>query len=130
MQTHIQRIARQIAMARGLTFSDYRDVIRELKKDQLAGDVVLPHYQARLKEIESIIEREHLLTLPGRSARIRLGTPAEAVRLPAPFTVPPPLLNNTGQQGEFVLPLNVPTQPDRRSPRESTTSPFQEPRGP
>ena len=110
-QQEMQAIARQIARSRGLASTDYRDVIRELKKEQLAGDAVLRHYQQRLRDIEDIIRRERLVTLPARPARIRLATPAETAQQPAPHMVAPPLLNNTGQQGEFVLPLNVPTRP-------------------
>jgi hypothetical protein len=110
-QSEMDRIATQIATARGLPSSDYRAVIRELKKDQLPGDAILSHYQQRLRDIETIIRREHLVTLPDRPARIRLATPAETAQQPAPHMVAPPMLNNTGQQGEFVLPLNVPTQP-------------------
>ena len=58
----------------GLDVTDYRDVIRELKKEQLVGDAILPHYQARLKELEAIIAREKLVTLPTRPARIRLAS--------------------------------------------------------
>ena len=49
-----------------LSPANYRDVIAALKKDQLAGDEVLPHYRKRLAEIEDIIRREHLVTLPDR----------------------------------------------------------------
>src|SRR5438067_2449500 len=110
-QVEIDSIASQIAKARGLSATDYRAVIAELKKDQLAGDTILSHYQRRLGDIGAIVRREHLVTLPDRPARIRLATPAETAQQPAPHMVPPPLLNNTGEQGEFVLPLNVPTQP-------------------
>jgi uncharacterized protein (DUF885 family)/catechol 2,3-dioxygenase-like lactoylglutathione lyase family enzyme len=110
-QQEMQAVAQQIARARDLSAADYRDVIRELKKEQLVGDAILPHYQQRLKEIEAIIARERLVTLPARPARIRLASPAETAQQPAPHMDPPPLLNNTGQQGEFVLPLNVPTAP-------------------
>ena len=48
-QREAQQIAARIAKDRGWTFTDYRDVIRELKKDQLVGDAILPHYQARLE---------------------------------------------------------------------------------
>jgi uncharacterized protein (DUF885 family) len=108
-QQEMQVIAQKLAKERGYKSSDYRDVIRELKKDQLVGEAILPHYQQRLKEIEAIIQRERLVTLPTRPARIRLATAAETAQQPAPNMQPPPLLNNTGQQGEFVLPLNVPT---------------------
>jgi uncharacterized protein (DUF885 family) len=108
-QQEMQQIAQKIAKERGLASSDYRSVIRELKKDQLVGEAILPHYQQRLKEIEEIIRRERLVTLPSRPARIRLATAAETAQQPAPNMQPPPLLNNTGEQGTFVLPLNVPT---------------------
>ena len=110
-QVEIDSLASQIAKARGLSATDYRAVIAGLKKDQLPGDAILSHYQRRLGDIEAIVRREHLVTLPDRPARIRLATPAETAQQPAPHMVPPPLLNNTGEQGEFVLPLNVPTQP-------------------
>ena len=105
----MQTVAASVAKARGLTVTDYRDVIRELKKEQLVGDAILPHYKARLAEIEAIIRREHLVTLPARPARIRLATAAETAASPAPNMRPPRMLGNTGEQGEFVLPLNVPT---------------------
>lgn len=110
-QQEMQQIAQKIAKERGLPSSDYRAVIRELKKDQLVGEAILPHYRQRLKDIEEIIRRERLVTLPAREARIRLASPAETAQQPAPNMQPPPLLNNTGQQGTFVLPLNVPTAP-------------------
>ena len=108
IQNELSDVARQIAAQRKLATSDYRDVIRELKKEQLVGDAILPHYQQRLSEVEAIIRREKLVTLPERPARIRLGTPAENAQQPAPHMVPPRLLGNTGEQGEFVLPLSVP----------------------
>jgi uncharacterized protein DUF885 len=105
----MQALAPEVAKARGLTVTDYRDVIRELKKQQLVGEAILPHYQARLKEIEAIITRGKLVTLPTRPARIRLASPAETAASPAPNMRPPRLVGNTGEQGEFVLPLNVPS---------------------
>jgi hypothetical protein len=109
IQSEMTALAPAIAKARGLTVTDYRGVIRELKKAQLVGDAILPHYQARLKELEAIIAREGLVTLPARQARIRLKTPAETAASPAPSMRPPRLVGNTGEQGEFLLPLNVPT---------------------
>jgi len=109
IQGEMATVAVTVAKARGLAVTDYRDVIRELKKDQLVGDAILPHYKARLAEIEAIIKREHLVTLPTRPARIRLATAAETAASPAPNMRPPRMLGNTGEQGEFLLPLNVPT---------------------
>lgn len=107
-QAEMQAIAAQIAKKNGWPGSDYREVIKKLKENQLVGDAILPFYQQRLKDIEGIIVKQRLVTLPDRPARIRIGSPAESAQQPAPHMIPPPLLNNTGQQGEFVLPLNMP----------------------
>ena len=69
----------------------------------------MPHYRQRLADVEAIIRREHLVTLPDRPARIRLGTAAENAQQPAPNMLPPRLLNNQGEVGEFVLPVRVPS---------------------
>ena len=111
IQGEMKPIAAQIAKQRNLPSSDYRDVIRELKKQQLVGDAILPFYEDRLKQIEKIIVEQQIVTLPDRPARIRIATAAETAQQPAPHMVPPPFLHNTGQRGEFVLPLNIPAGP-------------------
>jgi uncharacterized protein (DUF885 family) len=115
IQAEMKPIAEQIAKQRHLPSSDYRDVIRELKKQQLVGDAILPFYQDRLKQIEKIIADKQLVSLPDRPARIRIATAAETAQQPAPHMVPPPFLHNTGQKGEFVLPLNIPAGPGQTS---------------
>jgi hypothetical protein len=107
-QAEMQTIASQIAKKNGWPDGDYRAVIKKLKEQQLVGEEILPFYQKRLKEIEGIIVADKLVALPDRPARIRIGTPAESAQQPAPHMIPPPLLNNHGEQGEFVLPLNMP----------------------
>jgi uncharacterized protein (DUF885 family) len=82
-------------------------VIRALKKEQLHGDEIMPHYQKRLAEIEEIIRREHLVTLPDRPAIIRLASAAETAAQPAPHMQPPRLINNHGERGQFVLPMGT-----------------------
>jgi len=111
IQAEMKPIAAQIAKERKLPSSDYRDVIGALKKQQLVGDAILPFYQDRLKQIEGIITKQGLVTLPDRPARIRIASAAETAQQPAPHMVPPPFLHNTGQKGEFVLPLNIPAGP-------------------
>ena len=111
IQAEMKPIAAQIAKERHLPSSDYRDVMRELKKQQLVGDAILPFYEERLKQIEKIIVDKQIVTLPDRPARIRIATAAETAQQPAPHMVPPPFLHNTGQKGEFVLPLNIPAAP-------------------
>ncbi len=111
LQAEMKPLAEQIAKQRGLPSSDYRDVVRELKKAQIVGDAILPLYEERLKQIEKIIVDHQLVTLPDRPARIRIADAAESAQQPAPHMSPPPFLHNTGQKGEFVLPLNLPPAP-------------------
>jgi hypothetical protein len=108
IQARMGEIASQVAREKGLPSSDYREVIKALKKDQLVGDAILEHYQNRLKQVEAIIGERAILTLPARPARIRLATAAESAMIPAPNMRAPRLLGNTGEVGEFLLPLNVP----------------------
>lgn len=108
IQAEMQKVAATVAAQRHLPSADYRDVIRELKKEQITGDAVLPHFQQRLADLEAIIRREHLVTLPSRPARIRLASAAESAQQPAPHMDPPRLFGNTGEQGTFVLPLSIP----------------------
>ena len=107
IQAEMRPLAAKIAKARHLKSSDYRDVMAALKREQLAGDQILPHYQKRLSEIEDIVRRQHLVTLPARPAIIRLATAAETAQQPAPHMVPPPLIANHGERGQFVLPLGT-----------------------
>ncbi len=108
IQNEMKPIAAEIARQHHLSSTDYRSVMRELKKDQLHGDSIMPVYERHLKDIEAIIRQHQLVTLPNRPAIIRLATAAETAQQPAPHMVHPPFLNNTGQRGVFVLPLNMP----------------------
>ncbi|HEX3913821.1 MAG TPA: DUF885 domain-containing protein [Steroidobacteraceae bacterium] len=108
-QAEMAPLAAQVAKANGYPSSDYRAVIAELKKKQITGAAILPFFENRLHEIEKIIVAKNLVTLPARPAIIRLATPAETAQQPAPHMVPPPFLHNTGQRGQFVLPLNIPS---------------------
>ncbi len=103
LRSEMKALAAQIAKQRGWEKDDLLSVIAALKKQQLPEDKVLATYQRRLAEIEAIIRREDIVTLPERDASIRMATPAEAAAIPASFMTPPQLINNTGQYGEFVL---------------------------
>ena len=61
IQAEMKPIAARIAKRRNLPSLDYRDVIRDLKKDQLVGDAILPFYQERLKQIEKIIQEQQIV---------------------------------------------------------------------
>jgi hypothetical protein len=108
-QNEMAPLAAQVAKANGYPASDYRAVIAELKKKQITGEAILPFFENRLHQIEKIIVAKNLVSLPDRPAIIRLATPAETAQQPAPHMSPPPFLHNTGQRGQFVLPLNIPS---------------------
>jgi len=52
-----------------------------------------------------------LAAVAARTQRIRLASAAESASTPAPNFHPPRLLGNTGEEGEFILPLNIPAPP-------------------
>jgi hypothetical protein len=107
-RSEMEPLARRIAEERKWTKTDYRDVIRELKKQRIPEDQLLALYTGRLERIEAIIRRENLVTLPARKAVIRLATQAESAAQPAPHIDPPRLIGNTGEPAEFVLPTSNP----------------------
>ena len=111
IQNEMQALAPLVARERGLSATGYRDVLRALKAEQFEGTAILPHYVARLKDLEAIIRREDIVSLPVREAIIRLAGPAESAASPAPHLDMPRLLGNTGEGGVFVLPLSVPGRP-------------------
>jgi hypothetical protein len=104
----MQALARILARERGYASTDYRDVLRELKKVGITNDQLMPVYHARLAAIEEIVRREHLISLPERQAVIRVATEAESAAQPAPHLSPPRLIGNTGEPAEFILPLENP----------------------
>ncbi|MDB5094785.1 MAG: hypothetical protein JWO85_2886 [Candidatus Eremiobacteraeota bacterium] len=110
IQAEMQALAPRVAAELGIDAHDYRDVIRALKRTQINGgaDAIMAFYRARLAEIEAIVRREGLVSLPDRPARIRVASLAESAESPVAHMNPAPLIGNTGQVGEFVLPLDVP----------------------
>lgn len=108
VRDQMQVLAKQIAAKNHWPSGDYRSVLARLKGEQLAPSMVLPRYRERMREIESIIRRERLVTLPARKPVVRVATDAEAAQISAPFMKPPRLIGNTGEYGEFVLPLTNP----------------------
>lgn len=108
IQNQMRTLGPLVARERGLDSTDYRDVIAELKKEQLVGEAILPHYEARIGELEDIIRKHAIVTLPEREMQIRLASEAESAAVPAPNMRPPRLIGNTGELGTFVLPLRIP----------------------
>lgn len=115
IRNEMRAVAKQLAAERGYKSDDYRDVIRELKQDQIGNDEILSTYKRRLAVIEKTLREEHIVTVPERESVIRLASEAESAILPAPHMSPPRLIGNTGEYGEFVLPLNVPAEPGKEA---------------
>ncbi|MBT8182661.1 MAG: DUF885 domain-containing protein [Eudoraea sp.] len=107
LQTQLQVLGKIIATKNNYPSDDYRDVLRAMKKEQLDSANILTVYRQQIKEIEAIIKDRQLLTLPDREMVIRLASLAESAAAPAPFMSPPRLIGNTGEYGEFVLPLKA-----------------------
>jgi uncharacterized protein DUF885 len=105
----MQALSGAVARQHGWPSADYRDVIRELKKQHIPNERLLEVYRERLNAIEQIVRAQHLISLPDRQAVIRLATPAETAAIPAPHLSLPRLIGNTGEAGEFVLPTSNPS---------------------
>ncbi|MGI9222480.1 MAG: DUF885 domain-containing protein [Woeseiaceae bacterium] len=103
IRSEMKSLAVRIAEERGWEDKELVAVMRRLKLETIPKDELLAVYKERLAQIEEIIRREDIVTLPERDAAIREASEAEAAAVPASFMNPPQLINNTGQFGEFVL---------------------------
>jgi uncharacterized protein (DUF885 family) len=114
-QNEMQILAPYVAKAEGFKATDYRDVIKALKKDQLDRTSIEPYYHQVIGKIEGIIRAQNLVSLPERQMQMRVASEAESASQPAPHMDPPPLINNHGQRGTFVLPLGNPPNGNGKS---------------
>jgi uncharacterized protein (DUF885 family) len=104
----MQQLAPLVAKDKNLDASDYREVIRALKRDTIPNDQLEAEYRKVIDAIDPIIRREKIVDVPARPMIMRLGTPAESAAQPAPHFRGAQLIGNTGEQGQFVLPLGNP----------------------
>ena len=104
----MQQIAPLVAREKGIPATDYRDVIRALKKDSIPASELESHYRKVIETIEGIIRKHAIALTPNRPMAMRLGSDAENASQPAPHFLPAPLVGNTGQQGTFVLSVTNP----------------------
>ena len=82
----LQALAPVVAKAEGLPEGDYREVLKGLKKKQLAKDKVEPAYHEVLLKIEDTIRKQRIVELPKRQMAMRMASEAENARTPAPQT--------------------------------------------
>lgn len=105
IRNEMEALAPIVAAKMGYDTTDYREVIARLKEDgAIDGDKMLDHYHGVLRDIEEIIVREKLISLPERDAGIRIASAAETAAQPAPHLQPPRLIGNTGEYPFFVIP--------------------------
>ena len=93
---------------KGIDGSDYRQVLRALKSETIANDKLEAHYKGVNTELEKRIRQQGVVDIPARAMTMRLASPAESAAQPAPHMRPPPLIGNTGEHGQFVLPVGNP----------------------
>ncbi len=100
----MQQLAPIVAKEHGFDATDYRDVIRALKKEQLGRDQVEHWYRDTvIPAIEKAIAEHRIVSLPQRAMIMRIASDAETAAQPAPYMQPPPLIDNHGERGQFVL---------------------------
>lgn len=105
IQNEMRAIAGLIAEKRGWPTRDYRQTIRELKKEQLKPEDAVARYRERIDYFARLAAAEKIVTFPNRDLIIRMATEAESSAVPGPHMNPPPLLNNKGEMGEFIISL-------------------------
>lgn len=102
-RSQMQTLAPVVAKAEGIQATDYRDVLKALKRRQLDKDSVLPTYRRVIKSVEDTIAREGIVTLPERDMLVRIASEAENASISAPHMDPPAFIGNKGERGTFVL---------------------------
>ncbi len=111
IQQQMDALAPQVTRQKGFQAKGYREVIRALKQEQFQTNEILPYYQKRQQEIEAIIQREKLVTLPNRPLTIRLTNDRENSSFPVPQYYAPKASRKTA--GIFIIPLLKPDSPTR-----------------
>jgi hypothetical protein len=105
IRNEMEALAPQVAAEKGWDTRDYREVIAMLKEEgAIDGDQLLDHFHAVLRDLEEIIVREKIITLPDRDAGIRIATAAETAAQPAPHLEVPRMIGNTGEFPSFIIP--------------------------
>jgi uncharacterized protein (DUF885 family) len=97
VQQQMEELAPQVAQKKHLKARNYREVIEALQKEQLSAEDTLRLYQNRAKDLDAILQRERLVTLPRRKFNIRLATVKETEDFPVPLYL--------ASSNTFVIPV-------------------------
>jgi len=104
IRNEMMALAPLVAEKKGYDTGNYREVIELLKAEQVHGDELMATYSEVMRELDSIIVREGLVSIPDEPARARMATPAETAQQPAAHLDVPRLVGNTGEFPEFIVP--------------------------
>jgi hypothetical protein len=104
IRNEMMALAPLVAKQKGYETNDYREVIGLLKQEQVHGEALIARYREIMAQIDVVIDREGLVSLPGEPARVRMATPAETAQQPAAHLDVPRLIGNTGEFPEFIVP--------------------------
>jgi hypothetical protein len=110
IRNEMMALAPLVAKQKGYKTSNYREVIELLKQEQVHGDELMAKYREIMEQLDVIIEREELVSLPDEPARVRMATPAETAQQPAAHLDVPRLIGNTGEFPEFIVPTIKPNE--------------------
>ncbi len=110
IRNEMMALAPLVAAQKGFATSDYREVITRLKEDQVYGDQLMARYREVMTQLDVIIERENLASLPDEPARVRMATAAETAQQPAAHLDVPRLIGNSGEFPEFIVPKITPDE--------------------
>ncbi len=100
----MEEMAARVAKDMGLT-GGTASVFAALRARRVSGNAVVPHYKARIAELDAILRKAKFVTVPAREVRIRTVAEQQGVPVPAPYMQLPRLVGNTGETGDLVLPL-------------------------
>ncbi|GMR15383.1 MAG: DUF885 domain-containing protein [Gammaproteobacteria bacterium] len=104
IRNEMTALAPLVAKLKGYETNNYREIIKLLKKEQVHGDELMATYREIMVELDAIIERENLVSLPDEPARVRIATAAETAQQPSAHLNVPRLVGNTGEFPEFIVP--------------------------
>jgi hypothetical protein len=110
IRNEMMALAPLVAKQKGYKTNNYREVIGLLKQEQVHGDELMASYREIMEQLDVIIEREELVSLPDEPARVRMATPAETAQQPAAHLDVPRLIGNTGEFPEFIVPTIEPNE--------------------
>jgi hypothetical protein len=105
----LQTLAPVMAQKMNMQGGDYRAVIRAMKRNTVPNDQLEARYKEVNTQLEAVIRRERVVDVPKRAMIMRLASDAESAAQAAPHMQPPPLVNNTGEYGQFILPVSNPS---------------------